>query len=152
MSKYETQQPYIASYMIIRQSSKIAFVLRSNTKWMNGWYSLPAGKVEQGECFSGAAIREVFEEVGVKVKENDMKHILTVHRYEKDSYAKEWVDVYFEVQKYSGKAHNAEPHMHSELAWLDPDPDNLPDNVLPNVAHALEQINNGRFYAEYGWS
>ena len=46
---YDTATPYLASFVIIRKEGKIAFVLRTNTGWMNGYYGLPSGKVEKVE-------------------------------------------------------------------------------------------------------
>lgn len=147
--KYDTATPYIASYVILRQGDKIAFVLRKNTSWMNGYYGLPSGKVEHGEPFTLAAIREAKEEVGVDVKLSDLKHILTVHRQNADDSARYWVDVYFEAQDWRGEVINAEPHLHSEVSWLDLE--HMPENVIPSVRFALDQIAAGNLYCEYGW-
>jgi len=144
---YDTATPYIASYAVLRKERTVAFVLRSNTSWMNNYYGLPAGKVEQDESYTAAAVREAKEEVGIDVAPDTLRHALTVHRKSRDG--KFWVDVYFEVANYQGEAYNAEPHMHSELAWLDID--NLPENVIPSVRAALEHIAAGDTYAEYGW-
>jgi hypothetical protein len=67
------------------------------------------------------------------------------HRHAED----DWVDVIFEATQWEGELYNAEPHMHSELVWLDTD--NLPENVIPAVRFYLEQIKAGATYAEYGW-
>lgn len=142
---YDTATPYIASYMILRKGNKVAFVLRSNTSWMNDYYSLPAGKVESDESYTTAAIREAKEEVGVTVKPGDFKQVLTMHRRE----GSDWVDVFFEATKWDGEPFNAEPDVHSELAWLDVD--NFPDNVIPSVVFAFEQMKQGKQYCEYGW-
>lgn len=142
---YDTATPYGASYVILRDGDKVAFVLRENTSWMNGYYGLPSGKVEKRESFSAAAIREAQEEVGVKIAPADLRYALTQHRQGTD----EWVDVYFEVEKYEGEPYNAEPQVHSELTWLDIN--NLPDNVIPNVCQALEAVMAGKQYVEYGW-
>ena len=145
MTKYNTSTPYIASYLIIRDKGKIAFVLRTNTGWMNNYYGLPSGKVEIGENFSSAVIREGLEEIGVKIKLEDLKFVHLMHRREET----DWVDAYFEAGKYEGEAYNAEPDIHSELAWFDPN--NLPDNVVTSVKQAIERIEAGSFYSEYGW-
>lgn len=147
--KYNTATPYIASYVVVRKDSKIAFVLRSNTNWMNNYWGLPSGKVEVGESFLAAAVREAKEEIGIEVNKENLKHCLIVHRHEPSSFATDWVDMYFEVMVYSGELYNAEPHMHSELAWLDPL--SLPDNVIPSVRDALHHIHYGKMYSEYGW-
>ncbi len=146
--KYDTATPYIASYILLRKGDKVAFVLRSNTSWMNGYYGLPSGKVEKGEYYLAAAAREAKEEVGIDVKEADLRHALTVHRIEPaDDGASDWVDVYFEADHFEGEPYNAEPDVHSELAWLSLN--NLPANVIPSVKHALEAITAGKTYTEY---
>ncbi len=146
--KYDTATPFIASYVLVRRRGKIAFVLRSNTKWMNGYYGLPSGKVEQNEAYSQAAVREAREEIGIAVKLSALRHVLTMHRQEGDE-AMTWVDVFFEADEWQGEPCNAEPHVHSELSWFDLN--NLPENVIPSVRFALERIAAGEHYCEYGW-
>lgn len=146
--KYDTQAPYLASFVVLRRGNKVAFVLRQNTPWMNGFYGLPSGKVEQKENALEAALREAKEESGVDIKDNDLRHVLTMHRMNKDQ-DMVWLDVYFEAEKWSGDPYNAEPDVHAELAWLDIK--NLPDNVIPSVHAALEAIEADKTYTEYGW-
>lgn len=147
--KYDTAQPYIASYVIVRDGKKVAFLLRSNTAWMNGFYSLPAGKVEKGESFSTAATREALEEIGATVTEANLRHVLTVHRQEEDDHGDTRVDVYFEATKVEGRVYNAEPDVHGELAWFDLQ--KLPENVVPSVRAAFGFIAEGKKFAEWGW-
>ena len=64
----KTQRPYGAAYALCFQDNKIALVLRENTNWMNGYWSLPAGKLEEGETFRQAAAREAMEEAGLEVQ------------------------------------------------------------------------------------
>lgn len=136
---------YIAAYVILRKDDKIVFVLRENTSWMNGYYGLPSGKVDIGESFSTAAVREGLEEIGVKIEVTDIKFIHVMHRHDKN----DWVDVYFEVDRWEGEPVNAEPHMHSKIEWLNPN--NLPDNVIPPVRVALQAIERGEKYSEFAW-
>lgn len=146
---YDIASPYLACYLIIRKAGKVAFLLRSNTDWMSGHYGLVSGKVEKKEAFLKAAVREAKEEAGIDVKPEDIKHLLTLHRYEPSKQAEDWIDIYFEITKWKGEPKNAEPHVHSELAWLDPK--KLPKNVVASVKYSLEQIEAGNTYAEYGW-
>lgn len=142
------QTPYLAAYLIFRNDEgKVAFVLRENTSWMNDYYGLPSGKVEDHENVIAGAVREAKEETGVTVQANDLRHVLTLHRQDKDA---DWIDITFEVTAWEGELQNAEPHMHSELVWLDPK--SLPDNVIPNVRYILEQVAAGNTYAEFGWA
>ena len=144
--KYDIATPYAAAHIILRKDGKIAFVLRQNTKWGDGFYGLISGKVDHGENFLITAVREAKEEAGVTIKRQDLKHVLTAYRQSEDSL---WVDICFETAKWHGEAYNAEPHKHGELVWLDPE--NLPENVVPPIRFYLEQIAAGATYAEYGW-
>lgn len=147
---YNTQTPFLASFVIFEKAGKFAFVLRENTDWMNNHYGLPSGKVEVNESFLQAAIREAKEEVGIVLKTKNLEIIHIMHRDEKSKQARLWVDVYFRASNWDGELVNAEPHIHSKLEWLDPK--NLPTNVIPSVTKALESILIGQFYSEYGWS
>ncbi|MDB5175715.1 MAG: mutT 1 [Candidatus Saccharibacteria bacterium] len=143
---YNTATPYIAASVILRRENTVAFVLRAHTDWMNGFYDLPSGKVEQNERFMAAAVREAKEEAGVTVTIQNLSHAITVHRKAPDS---QWLDVYFNALEWQGEPYNAEPDVHGELVWLDLD--DLPKNVLPEIAEAFKQIKAGNTYAEYGW-
>jgi ADP-ribose pyrophosphatase YjhB (NUDIX family) len=149
MAEYDTQKTYTASYVIFRKDNLVAFVLRAHTSWMNNHYGLPSGKVELGESFTRAAIREAKEEVGVKLSPEQLRQVLVCQRQEKDD-DQPWVDVFFEVTDWDGELINAELHMHSELAWFDLD--NLPDNVIPSLSATLDAYRAGKTYFEYGWN
>ncbi|MGI9027985.1 MAG: NUDIX domain-containing protein [Candidatus Saccharimonadales bacterium] len=100
--KYDTAQPYIASYVIVKKDNKLAFVLRKNTAWMNDYYGLPTGKIEKKENFSTGAMSEPLEEIGIRVQPKNMKFVHVVHRISAEGM--DWVDTYFEVLKYEGEA------------------------------------------------
>jgi 8-oxo-dGTP pyrophosphatase MutT (NUDIX family) len=145
--EYDTATPYAASYVLLRRAEEIAFVLRAKG-WMKGHYGLVSGKKEKEEGFMRAGTREAEEEGGVIIQSADLRHVLTMSRYEVNS-GQDWVDIFFEATKWEGEPHNAEPGAHSELTFFAPD--NLPKNVVPSVRFALEAIEAGKTYAEYGW-
>lgn len=147
---YTTQQAFVASYVLVKKDGKYAFLLRSNTKWMNGYYSLPAGKVEVGESYSAAAIREAKEEVGITIMPENLKHAATGHRDEPSDNGRFWVDVFFEVTDYEGEAHNAEPDVHGELKWFALS--ELPDNIIPSLRPVLEAFARGERFVEHGFT
>ncbi len=142
---YDIAIPYTACYLLVKKDNKLAFLLRSNTDWMNGYYGVPAGKVEKNESYKAAAVREGKEEVGITIKPADLKFIHVQHRRE----GFDWVDVYFEVTKWQGGVRNAEPQTHSELKWFELN--KLPDNVIVSQRAALEEIKADKLYSEYGW-
>lgn len=146
--KYDIATPYTAVYALLRDGEKVAMVLRSGTDWMNGYYGLPSGKVEKGEPFLEAVVRETKEEVCVDIEAADISHALTMHRNSGPD-GTLWVDVYFAISKWRGQVVNGEPEKHSEIAWIDIN--NPPDNVIPSVASALQSIADGKTYSEFGW-
>ena len=150
-NKYDSARPYIACFVILRRNNKVAMIKRQNTGWMDGYYGLPAGKVEYGEPFALAAVREAKEEVGVDIKINDLKYVHTVHRHaEKEDIFMDWVDIYFEASDWSGEPHNAEQQKADDFCWIDLI--ELPNNIVPTQRDALTRIACGDYYSEYGWN
>ena len=137
-----------ACYLLVRKYGKLLFVMRSNTGFMDGKYSLPAGHVEAEETYSAGATREAFEEVGLHIEKAKIKHVFTLHRHSDDSHPV-WTDVFFEVTDWAGEPVNNEPHKHSSLAWFDDS--SLPDSIMDYQLYALTQIAAGESYGEFGW-
>jgi len=146
--KYDSARPYAASCVLLRRDGKVALVLRSNTDWMNGYYGIPGGKVEENESFSEAAIREAKEEAGVIIKPENLKQILINHR-KADDETISWVDAFFEATEWEGEVNNAESHKHSAIDWFDPD--DLPENAIPLLKFVFAELKAGKTYSEYGW-
>jgi len=148
--KYDSARPYIACFVILRRGDKIAMVLRRNTGWMDGFFGLPAGKVEYGEPYASGAIREAKEEAGVDISLGNLNFVHIAHRHdENNEEIMDWVDVYFEAIKWQGDPHNAEKEKSERLDWIDLK--NLDENIVPPQKAALEQIAKGKSYSEYGW-
>ena len=135
-------------YALIRRGDKILFVLRQNTGFMDGKYSLPAGHVEPGESFSQGAAREALEEVGVTVLPQDLQQVYAQHRYQNSESIR--VDVFFEATKWSGEPVNAEPHKHAKIEWISVD--DLSDAIMDYQLRALQGILKGETYSEIGWT
>lgn len=77
--------------VVIVKNDREEFLAVKETK-NRGWW-LPAGRVDEGETFEEAAIRETLEEAGVKVK---LKGILRVERSVQGSSARMRVVFYAE--------------------------------------------------------
>ena len=54
---------------------KILFLKRSPHKLYGNTWGVPGGKLEEGETPRTAAIREVLEEVGIRINEDDLEEI-----------------------------------------------------------------------------
>lgn len=58
--------------IILIKDNKIFLARRFNTGYHGGNYKLPSGHIDGNETVTKAAIREAFEELGVKVKNKDL--------------------------------------------------------------------------------
>ena len=141
---------YPACYVIIRREDKVLFVLRENTGYLDGNYCLPAGRVEENETCLQGACREAEEEVGIVLDPEHLRHVHTQHRYTATSNNKSWIDVFFDVEEWSGEPTNTEPDKHSKIEWLPID--DLPDNIMDYQRHALLEIAKNQPYSEFGWN
>jgi 8-oxo-dGTP diphosphatase len=134
-----------SSYLIYIHNQQILLSRRLNTGYEDGNYSLPAGHVEAGETLTQALIREVKEEIGVKVKPKDVNLVHTMHRIHQDIR----LDFFFMINKFSGKIKNCEPKKCDDLRFFPID--KLPENTIPYIRSAIAQILKKQIYSEFGW-
>ncbi|MFA5585543.1 MAG: NUDIX hydrolase [Saccharofermentanales bacterium] len=57
--------------LLVIHNNKMLLVHPTNAPWY-GTYSIPKGKLEKGETYIDAAIRETKEETGIKIKLNEI--------------------------------------------------------------------------------
>ncbi|WP_342481849.1 NUDIX domain-containing protein [Paenibacillus sp. FSL L8-0340] len=134
-------------HVIMIRNQQLLLLRRFNTGHDDGYYALPAGRLERGEGVMAAAIREVQEECGALIAPGDLEmtgvmHIKTSHD--------ERVDFFFIAKQWSGEISNAEPHKCDDLRWFPLD--RLPANLLPVAGQALDQYRQGVWFSEHGWN
>lgn len=140
-----------AVYVIIRDKDRILLLKRVGP-WRPGEYVPPSGHVEAKEPLLFAAKRELKEEVGLDVEMDDLVFKFASHRapHAEELDAREYLDFYFEATTYTGEPRNMEPDKHSEMIWVDyKDLDEYP--VVDYVRFAMQMIEQGRPYGEFGW-
>jgi len=132
----------VAVYLILVKDNKVLFARRLNTGWQDGKLSLPSGHVDQGELPTEAAVRELEEEVGIRVTASDL--IIGHISYRRDNY----VDFYFVVDNWQGEPQNMELNKCSEIIWINVNntKDSFADSVLESTRDALS---NGHFFSEF---
>jgi len=59
----------ISVFVIVHTDNKFLLIRESNPKWKNKWF-LPGGKIDNGESYVEAAIRETKEEAGFDIAIN----------------------------------------------------------------------------------
>lgn len=134
-----------AVYLILIKNNKILLSRRFNTGWMDGKYSLVSGHLDGNESVSQALIREVFEEIKIKISKKDLIPATVIHR----TSDMEYIDFFFLVKKWEGTPITGEPDKCDKLEWFPLS--NLPDNLLPHVKEAIENYKKGIPFFEVGW-
>ena len=133
-------------YVILQQEGKILLSLGQNTGYADGFYGLFAGHLDGNESARQGLIREVKEEIGINILEQDLELKLTMHRLQPD---REAIDLFFVADHWQGQIINNEPEKCGGLEFFAKTA--LPDNIVPYLKDAFLAIEHGRIYAEYGW-
>ena len=134
-------------YLILERDGKVLMSRRFNTGWMDGHYGLgAAGHGEPDETFKEGIIREALEEAGIELSADSIEHVLTMHRHCGDH---QRADFFFTASDFRGEPTIAEPHLCDDMQWFDMN--QLPENTIPQIRHALECYQNGIRYTEFNW-
>jgi 8-oxo-dGTP diphosphatase len=67
MQREYPTQPFAAVSVVVMKNKSVLLIKRAHDP-KTGYYSVPGGVVDLGEKFEDAAIREVEEETGIKIK------------------------------------------------------------------------------------
>lgn len=134
----------LAVYLIPRRNGEVLLSLRQNTGWMDGHYSLVAGHVEAGETAKEAMIREAEEEAGATLLDDDLKFVHVLYRMSNES-DDNYIDIFFESERWDGEFVNAEPNKCGGLEWFKID--DLPVNTLSYVKDVIEMSERKIYYS-----
>lgn len=127
------------------RNEKIVLLRRFNTGYMDGYYGLPAGHLDEHESMSNAVSREVAEEIGIKTNPKDYQLVQVMHRKEND----ERIDLFFVNNKITKEPINNEIDKCDDVGWFPLD--DLPKNTVPYIRRAIENFRNKILYDEIGW-
>lgn len=137
----------LASYLVLKKDEKVLLARRQNTGYCDGQWSLPAGHVEAGETFTQALVREMEEELGIKLVSQDLKPVHMNHRKAEDG--SERVNGFFVAEHWMGEVRNCEPEKCSELNWFPIH--SLPKDTIAYIRERLNDMQAGTWYGEEGW-
>jgi len=118
--------------VIINDKSEILLLKRLKEPEKGCW-TIPGGTVEFGETIEEAIIREIEEEIGVKI---EIISLLGITNHIIKDEKTHWVSPAFLVKIIEGVPVNKEQHKHEELRWFLSD--SLPINSTITTTVALK--------------
>lgn len=132
-------------YIVLIRDDKILLIKRGRGRY-DGFWSLPAGHVDEGENARQTAAREAHEELGIDIEPSslDFAHLLHV----KDTDGQRMI-VSLRPKTWEGEPANMEPHKHSEVRWFPLIA--LPDNMPPYTKGTIVDISSGVNFRESNW-
>lgn len=144
MSK-ERNKAVGAVYLFLIKENKILLMRRNNTGYYDGYYSAPAGHIEERELPTEALIRETKEEIGISIQALDVLLVHTMYRTKHDDTG-DRLDMFFITSKWIGEIQNCESHKCDEVVWFELD--KLPEKMMHHVKYALMKYQNGINFSE----
>lgn len=136
---------FVTVHLLFFRENQILLLRRFNTGFEDGNYSVPAGHLDGGETIRMAAAREALEEVGVHINKREIAFATVMHRKSDE----ERVDFFPLIKAWDGKPFNTEPAKCDELRWCDVAA--LPENTIPYVKRAIQNLFDGVLFEEFGW-
>ena len=135
-----------AAYVLLLRTAggidEVLLQLRHDTGFMDGHWASAAGHVEAGESVLAAAVREAAEEVGVRIRPDQLVPITAMHRTQATGDPlDERVDFFFGCRGWQGEPRRMEPTKAADLRWFALDA--LPDPVVPHERMVLEALRAG---------
>lgn len=134
----------IGADVIFKKDDKILLLQRSATNKNPGQYTFVGGKSDAGESITDTAIREAFEEVGVRIQPKDLQFIHVIQKImPRNAHNKDWFFFIFVVDTWQGELYNKEPQKHSQMAWFSLN--DLPKGLGETHRQAIIQWQNKQY-------
>lgn len=121
---------------------------RYQTGILDGQFDVScSGHLEKDETLKEAMVRETKEEIGITIKQEDLKYSSTIHAKFSDA---EYLLIAFHATKYEGIPSIMEQDKCNELTWFDID--SLPYQEIADTRRIMiENYKHGNLYTEYGF-
>ncbi|WP_405535854.1 NUDIX domain-containing protein [Streptomyces sp. NBC_00075] len=119
-----------------RTAGRVVLLRRGpNARICQGMWDLPMGKSEPGEPITETAVRELYEETGLRVNPESLSVAHVVHGAKGVEAPNGYLTVVFATHTWTGEPENREPEKHAEVCWADVDA--LPGEFVRSSAGAL---------------
>ena len=109
--KYGVQKMINVVAAIIKKNDHFLIVQRNRKKHMGLKWEFPGGKVEKNETFEEALLREIKEELNIKIVLQD--------KIAEEKYKDEKIDIVLHYYLCNEKSGTIELNEHEDLAWVE---------------------------------
>ncbi len=134
------------SIVLLCSDDDVLLARRFHASFADGLYSMVGGKVEKGETARQAIRREVQEETGLDIPEENFELVHTFHRKGTEG---PLVAMCFKADITDMNPINKEPDKHDDIRFFPVS--NLPTNIIPAHKQAIECVLQHIPYSEHGW-
>ena len=125
-------QPRVgAGVLLVDEGKRVLLTLRKNAPEAGCW-SILGGKVDFLETVQDCAIREAYEEAGVRIA---IQRLLCITDHLLPAENQHWVSPSYLARILKGEAYNREPHKSEDLRWFALD--ELPVNLTMTARNAI---------------
>ncbi|MFJ8674556.1 methyltransferase domain-containing protein [Streptomyces sp. NPDC093589] len=129
-------------HLVLRRGGEVLLARRSGTGYADGLLHAPSGHAEDGEDVRRAMIREAAEELGLRLRPEDLRVALVMQHRAPDPAARPRIGWFFEAAYGAGgEPANREPDKCSQLDWFPWD--GLPDDMVAYCRAGLDGIRAG---------
>lgn len=136
----------VATHLLLIKNEQVLLLMRHNTGYADGFYSVIAGHVDGNESIIEATIREAKEEANLILSRKDIEFGCVLHR---KTFDREVIDFFFVIKEWPDTLENQEPDKCKELKFFSIK--QLPTNMVPYVAYGIECVINKIPQSTYGW-
>jgi len=134
----ERQWVKLVVYVLLERDGKILLGKRKNI-FGEGYYSMPAGHIEQGETVLECAKRELLEETGIGTSEFEFKCAILLKPYKINGVkADPYVAFCAMAKNWKGEPKNMEPEKNEGWEWHPLD--KLPEPLFPPIKMLIECV------------
>jgi 8-oxo-dGTP diphosphatase len=125
-------QPRVgAGVLLLDERGRVLLTLRKAAPEAGSW-SILGGKVDFLETVKDCAIREAYEEAGVRIA---IERLLCITDHLLPAENQHWVSPSYLARIIEGEAYNREPHKSEDVRWFGLD--ELPENLTMTARNAI---------------
>lgn len=138
-----------AAHLFLLDGERVLLLLRHDTGYADGQWSVVAGHLDGDETAVMAISREAREEAGITIGPHELAVVGVMHCRADDAADREYCNFFLAARAWAGTVTNLEPEKCAALAWYPLDA--LPPNIVPYVRRALINYRRGVWFDTFGW-